>query len=56
MKSNGYRLIRHESNETTLGSGAVSYPPFRKTDQGVRGNGEVKDEESGAVAKASDRR
>ncbi len=56
MKSNGYRLIRHESYEAILDSGAVSYLPFRKTDQGVPGNGEVKDEESGAIAKANVRR
>jgi hypothetical protein len=36
--------------------GAVSYRPFRKTGQGVFDNGEVKDEESVAVAKASVRR
>ena len=42
MKSNGYRLIRHESDETNLVGGAVSYYPFRKTGQGVPGNGEVK--------------
>ena len=36
--------------------GAVSYRSFRKTSQGVFGNGEVKDEESVAVAKASARR
>lgn len=36
--------------------GAVSYPPFRKTGQGVLSNGEVKDEESVAIAKASVRR
>ncbi len=36
--------------------GAVSYLPFRKMGQGVSGNGEVKDEESVAVAKASVRR
>ena len=56
MKSNGNRLIRHESNETILDSGAVSYLPFRITGQGVLGNGEVKDEESETVAKASVRR
>ena len=44
MKSNGYRLIRHESKETILDSGAVSYRPFRKKGQGVPGNGEVKGE------------
>ena len=42
MKPNGYRLIRHESDETFLASGAVSYLPFRITGQGVPGNGEVK--------------
>ena len=42
MKSNGYRLIRHESNEAIIDSGAVSYYPFRKTGQGVPGNGEDK--------------
>ena len=36
--------------------GAVSYLPFRKMGQGVLGNGKVKDEESGTVAKASVRR
>ena len=55
MKSNGYRLIRHESNETLMG-GAVFYRAFRKMGQGVLGNGEVKDEESVPVAKASARR
>ncbi len=56
MKLNGYRLIRHESDETTFSSGVVSYFPFRKTGQGVLGNGEVKDEESVAIAKAIVRR
>ena len=56
MKSNGYRLIRHESNETILDSGAVSYPPFRITGQGVLGNGKVKSEELEAIAKANVRR
>ena len=55
MKSNSYRLIRHESKETFIG-GAVFCRSFRKTSQGVLGNGEVKDEESEAVARASDRR
>ena len=36
--------------------GAMFYRSFRKMSQGVLGNGEVKDEESEAVAKASDRR
>jgi hypothetical protein len=54
MKSNGYRLIRHESKEAF--GGAVSYRSFRKMSQGVLGNGEVKDGESVAKAKASDRR
>jgi hypothetical protein len=44
MKPNGYRLIRHESNEAFLESGAMSYLPFRITGQGVPGNGEVKGE------------
>ena len=56
MKSNGYRLIRHESDEATSGSGAVSYRSFRITCQGVPSNGEVKDEESATVAKANVRR
>lgn len=56
MKSNGYRLIQRKSNETTFGSGAALYRPFRKMGQGVPGNGEVKSEELVAVAKASDRR
>ena len=36
--------------------GAVSYLPFRKTGQGVPGNGKVKDEESATIAKANVRR
>jgi hypothetical protein len=56
MKLNGYRLIRHGSNETILDSGAVSYLPFRKTGQGVLGNGEVKGEEPATIAKANVRR
>ena len=56
MKSNGYRLIRHESKETILDSGAVSYRPFRKMGQGVPGNGKVKSEEHVTVAKANVRR
>ena len=56
MKSNGYRLIRHESDEATFSSGAVSYRAFRIMDQGVPGNGEVKDEESETIAKANARR
>ena len=56
MKLNGNRPIRHESDETTYCGGAVSYYPFRKTGQGVPGSGEVKDEESVAVAKANVRR
>ena len=56
MKSNGYRLIRHESNEIILDNGAMSYRPFRITGQGVPGNGEVKDEESETIAKANVRR
>ena len=56
MKLNGYRLIRHESDETTFGSGAVSYRAFRIMGQGVPGNGEIKDEESVIVAKANVRR
>ena len=55
MKSNGYRLIRHESEEASNG-GAVSYRSFRIMSQGVLGNGEVKGEEPEAVAKASVRR
>ena len=55
MKSNGYRLIRHESNETLMG-GAVFYRAFRIMGQGVLGNGEVKDVDSVAVAKSSVRR
>ena len=56
MKLNGYRLIRHVSNEATFSSGAVSYRSFRKTCQGVPSNGEVKDEESETIAKANVRR
>jgi hypothetical protein len=56
MKPNGYRLIRHESNEAFLASGAMSYLPFRITGQGVPGNGEVKGEEPLTVAKANVRR
>ena len=56
MKSNGYRLIRHESDETNFVGGAVSYLAFRITAQGVPGNGEIKDEESVIAAKASVRR
>ena len=56
MKSNGYRLIRHESNEAILDSGAVSYRAFRIMGQGVLGNGEVKGEEPATIAKANVRR
>ena len=56
MKSNGNRLIRHESDEAIFDGGAVSYRAFRIMGQGVLGNGEVKDVESVAVAKASVRR
>ena len=56
MKSNGYRLIRHESKETILDSGAMFYRPFRIMGQGVPGNGEIKDEESEIIAKANVRR
>ena len=56
MKSNGYRLIRHLSDETTSGSGAMSYYPFRKTGQRVPGSGEVKGEEPATIAKAIVRR
>ena len=42
MKSNGYRLIRHESKEAIIDSGAMFYRPFRKMGQGVPGNGKVK--------------
>ena len=55
MKSNGYRLIRHESNETRKG-GAVSYRSFRKMSQGVPGDGEVKGVKPVTVAKANVRR
>ena len=56
MKLNGYRLIRHESNEATFGSGAVSYRAFRIMGQGVPGNGEIKNEEFVIIAKANVRR
>ena len=56
MKSNGYRLIRHESDEAVLDGGAVSYRSFRITCQGVLGNGEVKSEELVTIAKANVRR
>ena len=56
MKPNGHRLIRHESNEAYLASGAMSYLPFRITGQGVPGNGEVKSEELETIAKANVRR
>lgn len=56
MKSNGYRLIRHESEETILDSGAMSYRSFRIMTQGVPGNGEVKGLKLEAVAKANVRR
>ena len=55
MKSNGYRLIRHESNETLMG-GAVFYRAFRIMGQGVPGDGEVKSEELATIAKANARR
>ena len=42
MKLNGYRLIRRESDETILDSGAMSYRSFRIMTQGVPGGGEVK--------------
>ena len=56
MKPDGYRLIKHESNEAILDSGAVFYLPFRKMGQGVLGNGEVKNEEFATIAKANVRR
>lgn len=56
MKLNGYRLIRHESDEATFGSGAVSYRAFRIMYQGVLGNGEIKGEEPVIIAKANVRR
>jgi hypothetical protein len=56
MKSNGYRLIRHESDETIFDSEAMSYRPFRKMGQGVPGNGKVKGEEPATIAKANVRR
>ena len=56
MKSNGYRLIRHESDEAILDSGAVSYRAFRIMGQGVPGNGKIKGEEPAIEAKAKVRR
>ena len=56
MKSNGYRLIRHESDEAILDSGAMSCRSFLIMTQGVPGNGEVKGLRPVAVAKASVRR
>ena len=56
MKSNGYRLIRHESDETILDSGAMSCRSFRIMTQGVPGDGEVKGLRPVAVAKANVRR
>ncbi len=56
MNSNGYRLIRHESDEAVLDGGAASYRSFRITCQGVPGNGEVKSEELVTIAKANVRR
>ena len=56
MKSDGYRLIRHESKEIILDGGAVSYRAFRIMGQGVPGNGEVKSEELVTIAKAIVRR
>ncbi len=56
MNSNGYRLIRHESDEAILDSGAVSYRAFRIMGQGVPGNGKVKSEELATIAKANVRR
>ena len=56
MKSNGYRLIRHESKEAILDGGAVSYRAFRIMGQGVPGDGEVKSEELATIAKANARR
>jgi hypothetical protein len=56
MKSNGYRLIRHESDETIIDSGAMSYRSFRIMTQGVPGNGEVKSLLLEATAKANVRR
>ena len=56
MKSNGYRLIRRESDETILDSGAMSYRSFRIMTQGVPGDGEVKGFKPVAVAKANVRR
>ena len=56
MKSNGYRLIRHESDEAILDSGAMFYRSFRIMTQGVPGNGEVKSLKLVAIAKANVRR
>ena len=56
MKSNGYRLIRHESDETILDSGAMSCRSFRIMTQGVPGDGEVKGLRPEAAAKANVRR
>jgi hypothetical protein len=56
MKSNGYRLIRRESDEAIFDSGAMSYRPFRKMGQGVLGDGEIKDHKSVIEAKAKVRR
>ena len=56
MKPNGYRLIRHESDESNLVGGAMSYRAFRKTGQGVPGDGEVKGFKPATVAKANVRR
>ena len=56
MKSNGYRLIRHESDETILDSGAMSCRSFRIMTQGVPGDGEVKGERPETAAKANVRR
>ena len=56
MKSNGYRLIRHESDEAILDSGAMSCRSFRIMTQGVPGDGEVKGLRPEAAAKANVRR
>jgi hypothetical protein len=56
MKSNGYRLIRRESNEATFCGGAASYRAFRIMAQGVPGNGKIKDFKFVVVAKANGRR
>ena len=56
MKSNGHRLIRHESDEAILDSGAMSCRSFRIMTQGVPGDGEVKGLRPEAVAKANVRR